>query len=156
MVNKEFIAKNAVVVNGSLSKHLAFAKQQIESQISNTTWYEKNYINLFDESHKTFVVEIEGSPVAFCSFIIQDNVADIDATATKKEFQNLGLASICFNHSLEVLKNEGINRVFLEVAQNNKCAINFYEKMGFVFQNRSIKNYYNDGQDALVYALILN
>lgn len=154
-MNKEEIQKKAVVVKAKKEKHLEFFKDQISTLLPNTTWYENNFLNLFNEDHKTFVVEIDNIPVSFCSFIIADQVADIDATATKKEFQNLGLGSFCFYKALTQLKNDKIHTVFLEVAKNNKKAIKFYEKMGFEYQNRSIKNYYNDGQDALIYSLSL-
>lgn len=152
--DKKFIEKK-VVVRAEISKHLSFIKEQITSLISNTTWYEVNFLNLFDKNHRTYVVEIDSQPVSFCSFIVVDGVADIDATATKQEFQNLGLASFCFQIVLPQLKDEGVDKVFLEVAQNNSKAQKFYEKFGFERQNKVLKAYYNDGQDAFVYRLDL-
>ena len=50
------------------------------------------------------------------------------------------------------LKSKRINEIFLEVGKNNIPAKALYERIGFK-QIKEIKNYYPNGEDALVYHL---
>lgn len=61
-----------------------------------------------------------------------------------------GIAKQLLDFSLAHLKSLGVNLVFLEVRPSNLAAIRLYEALGFNLLSRR-KQYYKDGEDALVY-----
>jgi ribosomal protein S18 acetylase RimI-like enzyme len=150
------ITSDINVVKGDKQKHIDFIKQQASMLVPNVTWYYENFLQLFDqETHLTLVLEKKEKPIAFCSFILSNPVADVDLTATKAEFQNQGYASLIFKTAIYELKEKQFESIILEVAENNLPAQNFYKKLGFTKQVRVLQNYYNDGDNALIYMLKL-
>ena len=45
-------------------------------------------------------------------------------------------------YSIDKAKNEGVNKFYLHVSQNNEYAINLYKKLGFIVK-KSYKNYFH-------------
>ena len=67
------------------------------------------------------------------------------------EFRRQGLGIQLLNQMFEYAKENKINKIFLDVAEDNIPAIKLYEKMGFELTYRR-KGYYQKGQvDALIY-----
>ncbi len=65
-----------------------------------------------------------------------------------------GIARQMLEFSLSHLKSVGVDLVFLEVRFSNLAAIRLYEALGFNLLSTR-KQYYKDGEDALVYSLEL-
>ena len=79
--------------------------------------------------------------------------------AIKKKYQGKGLGKYLLLNVLDILKKDGIERVYLEVRESNTRAIKLYESTGFV-QIARRKNYYAHSakggpEDAIVYLKIL-
>ena len=74
--------------------------------------------------------------------------------ATKASWLRMGVATslLQFVHSLA--KDKNFKCVWLEVRDSNKSAISLYEKLGYKFLYKR-KNYYSNGEDALIYRLVL-
>ena len=66
------------------------------------------------------------------------------------EFRKSGIGFEIVNSALEILKNDGINKVFLEVRESNIPAINLYLKCGFKKINVR-KKYYSNGENAVIF-----
>lgn len=54
--------------------------------------------------------------------------------------------------AVELAKKRQKNTFSLEVKKTNKAAISFYRKLGFI-QTKTLENFYDDGQAALVFQL---
>ena len=102
---------------------------------------------------KVFIYE--NNPVAFFAGELIFSEGSISMIAVKKEFQGKGIGKHIMNWFIHLCKQKGINNIWLEVSQNNKKAIRFYEDFGFTIQDIR-KNYYKDGSDALIMKLNLH
>jgi ribosomal protein S18 acetylase RimI-like enzyme len=71
-----------------------------------------------------------------------------------EQFQRQGIARKLFNGLIEHLKKRGINKIMLEVDNQNIAAITLYQSLGFKKISTRIK-YYKNGNDALIYSLII-
>ena len=60
---------------------------------------------------------------------------------TRSDARKKGYAKDLLNHAFTVLKNAGVEKIFLEVREGNKGAINLYTETGFVKISER-KNYY--------------
>jgi len=79
----------------------------------------------------SFVFFENDNPVGFILNGIRKSTARIDAMGVIKEKRGTGLANYILEYSLEQLKWKNINKVILEVAENDKRAVKFYLKNGF-------------------------
>lgn len=85
-----------------------------------------------------------------CTRLDDDTEAEIDYIAIRQDQEGKGIASAFLREVLADMKENGINKIFLEVRSKNQRAISFYERNNFQ-QYRVRKHYYNDGDDALCY-----
>ena len=105
------------------------------------------------ENHFAFVALCGAEVVSFV-FVMKTygergedyNILNI---ATKKSFENKGIATKLLTFLEEYAQNEGVFQLWLEVRQHNENAITFYKNMGFKLDYVR-KNYYANGDNALV------
>lgn len=105
------------------------------------------------ENHFAFVAVCEKQVVAFV-FVMKTygekgedyNILNI---ATKKGFENRGIATKLLSFLEEYAKKQGIFQLWLEVREHNQNAITFYKNSGFKLDYVR-KNYYANGDNALV------
>ncbi len=75
--------------------------------------------------------------------------ADIESVFTAPKYRKQGVADLLIDSALEQIKNQGLNKVLLEVRESNSPAKNLYFKHGF--KEISIrKKYYSDGENAVI------
>ena len=85
--------------------------------------------------------------VITCSKGLDD--ADIEGVVSRTDYRGKGIATALISQLISHLKSQNIDRILLEVRENNLPAINLYKKMGF--ETISVrKGYYADGENALV------
>lgn len=101
---------------------------QIEKQLAND-----NGLN--------FGVVLEGKLVGFLFYQVLFECAEILQIAISSEVRKKGLAEQLFMHSLNFLKERGVERVLLEVSAENPQAISLYQRLNFV-EDGIRKNYY--------------
>ncbi len=82
----------------------------------------------FEESYVFYENE---RPVGFVVTGMRKSRGRIDAMGVVREKRGTGLAQMILNHALERLKWHGVERVILEVAENDPRAVKFYQKNGF-------------------------
>ncbi len=75
--------------------------------------------------------------------------------AVSNEYRKKGIALKLMEKMLNFSKENKVKAVFLEVSSSNLPACKLYEKKGFVAQGIR-KKYYPNGDDALLYTLILS
>ncbi len=81
--------------------------------------------------------------------------ADIVTVATVPSLRRIGLATRLFQSALHDLAARGVERLALEVAEDNQAARGLYAKLGFEAVGRR-KNYYARGRGEAVDALVLS
>ncbi len=106
------------------------------------------YLSLADER---FLVAVQkGRVVGYVIAEIQGTQGLIVSLAVLPEYRKEGIGSMLMREAFERLCKK-VRRIHLQVSIENKTAIKFYRK--FSFQEMSkIKNYYPNGDDAIVMA----
>lgn len=75
--------------------------------------------------------------------------AELLRLAIRPAFQRRGLGSILFREFLNLLRERGIKKIFLEVKVSNDKALGFYRRWGFIPLGVR-HNYYKNGENALL------
>jgi len=92
--------------------------------------------------------------VGFGGIAFNGSDADIQTMVIKPEFQKKGFGKRLLDALLEKIKENRVNRVFLEVVADNKPAISLYLSRRFT-QIAKRSNYYPNGSDAVIMQLDL-
>jgi len=71
-----------------------------------------------------------------------------------KEARQTGESSQFWQGHIPTLRSLGCERVYLEVASDNRVAIKFYQRLGFRMLHE-VKGFYSDGQSALTMELVI-
>lgn len=123
------------------SKHILLSKESLKKDLE-----DKNSIYVIAINKNNEVVSVAGVN------ILVDH-ADITMVLTRKDYQNLGIATLLLNNIIKQCKSLNLDNIFLEVRKSNTSAIKLYEKLGFKNISER-KSYYSDNnEDALIYVL---
>lgn len=96
---------------------------------------------LSSKSYVVFAIKNNQSIVGFISASISYEQADILQVCVIESERNKGLGFLLVNKLSEYLKEKGVEKIFLEVNENNAPAISLYTKSGFEKISER-KNYY--------------
>ena len=103
-----------------------------------------------------FVAVLDGRVVGYIASISElDGTAHIASIAVHPSYRGRGVAKKLLKRLLETLKEKGFHEIKLEVRKSNIPAQNLYKSFGFKHVY-TLRNYYGDGEDALVMSLQLN
>ncbi len=92
--------------------------------------------------------EIIMSENGFIVYRIVVDEAEIITIGVNPEMRRNGIASAMIGIIEKTLKNQGVKKIFLEVASNNIAAQKLYENSGFV--RAGLRPKYYDGVDAIL------
>lgn len=110
--------------------------------LPNEDWsYKTLSVTMNNSNTETLVVRNKGVDSGFLIFRTILDEAEILSIGIAKEERRSGLAELLLQDCLTRLRNHGVKKIFLEVAEDNIEAINLYKKIGFS-QNGRRKNYY--------------
>jgi ribosomal-protein-alanine N-acetyltransferase len=115
----------------------------LESELKNNT---NRYVVAKDDS---------GDIVGFAGIMIVYDDAEITNIVTKKSERRQGIGTLLLEELIRITKevaeetNIEINKISLEVNENNTNAIKLYEKNNFILEGVR-KNYYNNTDNALI------
>ena len=70
------------------------------------------------------------------------NEGYISLICVKEKYRHKGLGYKIMKYCMDKAKNEGVNKFYLHVPQNNEYAINLYKKLGFIIK-KSYKNFFH-------------
>jgi ribosomal-protein-alanine N-acetyltransferase len=91
--------------------------------------------------------------VGFCFFQHLFEVIDIITLCIMPYWQNKGIGTQILNYIFALSAKESIDKVILEVRENNSMALAFYTKLGFK-QCRIRRRYYSNSDNAIVMAKV--
>lgn len=81
--------------------------------------------------------------IGFCAFYANDlnsRVSFITLIAVNDKYQNIGMGKKILQKVCEISKKVGMDKIRLEVNDQNVNAISFYEKNGFYFEKKCSDN----------------
>lgn len=92
-----------------------------------------------------------GEVTGYGGITINVDTADIDNIAVSEAYRRGGTGTLILEKLIEIAREKGCGKVFLEVRVSNSAAMLLYLKHGFkgVYAR---KRYYPDGEDCLVMA----
>lgn len=103
---------------------------------------------------KGFIYDIEGSRAGFVLMQMVEDEAEIIAIAVDKFHQRKGIASRILEFVMQYAQREGVESLFLEVAEDNLAAVGLYQKHAFETFNQR-KDYYQRWHGGRVNALMM-
>ena len=98
---------------------------------------------------KVFGLLQADSLVGLCVFQVVIDEAQVNYFAINKKFQRQGLGTFLMKFLIEECNKLKINKLLLEVSENNSAAESFYNNFDFITVGIR-KNYYSDGSNALL------
>ncbi|REI00878.1 ribosomal-protein-alanine N-acetyltransferase [Staphylococcus felis] len=101
-----------------------------------------------------FIMEYENKVIGYCGIWIVVDQAQITTIAIEPNYRGLGLGQLMLKYVMN-FASVVATLMSLEVRVENHTAQHVYEKLGFEYGGRR-KNYYGDGEDALVMWVNLN
>ncbi|REH78948.1 ribosomal protein S18-alanine N-acetyltransferase [Staphylococcus felis] len=101
-----------------------------------------------------FIMEYENKVIGYCGICIVVDQAQITTIAIEPNYRGLGLGQLMLKYVMN-FASAVATLMSLEVRVENRTAQHVYEKLGFEYGGRR-KNYYGDGEDALVMWVNLN
>lgn len=99
-----------------------------------------------------FVLDIDDEVSGYIGLWINEDNADIINFYVDSEYRGFGFGSTLLEFAIDLCEMSKTPSLSLEVRRSNQVAINLYEKYGFEYSHDR-KNYYDNGEDALVYIL---
>ena len=98
------------------------------------------------------VAEDDGRLVGHAVASVVADVAELQRIAVTEDLRRSGVAGLLLDEVVALGVREGVDRVLLEVREDNRAALGFYAAHGFVELDRRPR-YYRDGTTAVVLSL---
>ncbi|MBQ8427157.1 MAG: ribosomal protein S18-alanine N-acetyltransferase [Clostridia bacterium] len=115
-------------------------------------WNFSQLKSAFDSGRFFVLGEKDGENlIAFVSYSLAMEQADIETVFVKDEFRRRGIAKTLIERAQADAKSRGVQKVFLEVRENNVPARALYTSLGYE-QISVRKGYYSDGENAVIMA----
>ena len=107
------------------------------------------------ENKKYIVAKESEEIVGFAGILLNFEEAEIMNIVTKISKRGQGIGNLLLRKIIEIAKTNHIDKIFLEVNENNQIAMQLYEKAGF--EKISVrKKYYNNQEDAIIMSKNIN
>lgn len=114
-------------------------------------WAENEFSDLLNLTTSRLWMNEKG--LLLCSHVADE--MEILTFGIIPKYRRKGEGVQLLNQMFEYARKNNVQKIFLDVAENNIPAIKLYEKMGFEFSHRR-KGYYQNGKtDALIYIKVL-
>ncbi len=127
---------------------------QIEKQSIPQPWSESDFEFELTNKFAINLVCIEDDQVL--GFLSAHNVygqCNINSIATHHEHRKKGIAGRLLSELVNRVKGDDDAQIMLEVRSQNKTAIEFYEKQGFIREGTRANFYKNPTDDAILYKM---
>ena len=113
----------------------------------------EDYEKYMDEGDEFFIAKADDAPVGYISMIdciyLGRTVCRLHLLAVLKEYQGKGIGTRLMQHFENQAKIRGYHRIIINVYENNRDAIRFYEQKGYKHWF-TIPYRYEEGIDAYV------
>lgn len=128
----------------------------IEKAAMSCPWSASSYIEAIHSDHAFIMVATQSETIAgFAVFYLTPPESELPDIVVAESFRGQGLGQSLLEQSIQALKAQGIETIFLEVRVSNTPARSLYTKLGF--EQIGIRKYfYSDPiEDAICMSLTL-
>lgn len=127
---------------------------QIEELSFFTPWSKKSILSEMENPMGRYLVILEDDTVvSYGGFWIVPPEANINNVAVTPSHRGRGISRILMNHLIQMAKEEGAEKMFLEVRTGNGVAQSLYRSLGFKMVGLRSKYYVDTDEDAIVMEL---
>ena len=113
-------------------------------------WSKKQWTNEFKkEGVKVFGLLNVNILIGICVLHVVLDEAQIHYFVVNQKFRERGFGSYLMSYLIKQCEDSNINKILLEVSQENNTAEKFYDRFDF-FTVGMRRNYYKDGSNALL------
>ena len=107
-------------------------------------------IDIYNLGAGFLVAQQDNIVVGYIIFWIRyEDEGHIISLAVDRNYRRTGIGAELVEYAIDIFKKCNIREIKLEVRVGNKGAREFYEKLGFK-EKEIFKNYYEDGEDAVI------
>lgn len=137
------------LLTNNSSKDLLKQIEKIDNDEFTHPWKISDLESLISRNNNIFFCALlENKIINYLILTVIKPEAEIIRIASDKDYKRLGIAQSQFENLFNYCRNNGLEKIFLEVASRNSSAISLYKKNGFT-QTGLRRNYYGD-DDALL------
>ncbi|WP_067437338.1 ribosomal protein S18-alanine N-acetyltransferase [Nocardioides jensenii] len=138
------------MIRNALAADCVVVAELEEDLFGAEAWDEESLLDDLERDGRLFVVyEDDGAPVGYAITTLAGDFVDLARIGVDPSHQREGIASTLLDHVLAAAKEDGADRMLLEVSAVNPEALAFYAASDF--QQIDIRpRYYKDGSDAIV------
>ncbi|NYB51323.1 MAG: ribosomal protein S18-alanine N-acetyltransferase [Methanobacteriaceae archaeon] len=112
-------------------------------------------VDIYNLGAGFLVAQQDNMVVGYIIFWIRfEDEGHIISIAVDKEYHRQKIGTELVETAIEIFRKYGVKTIRLEVRKSNLKARKFYQKLGFI-EKTPLKDYYEDGEDAVVMAKIL-
>jgi [ribosomal protein S18]-alanine N-acetyltransferase len=112
-------------------------------------WSHESYAALTEQPYLVWVAELNGRTVGFLAARVVSDEAEILNVAVDPMHRRAGIATALFHAAGAEFHRHKAMRIFIEVRESNKTAIDFYQSQRFV-RTGLRAGYYRDPDEAAV------
>ncbi len=115
--------------------------------------YSKSFLLYLLNISDAFYVATIDSPDKIVGYIcgsVEGDRGHIISIAVDPSYRRRGIGKLLMERIMSFYRERGIRRVYLECRVSNRVAQRFYEALGFR-RKCIVKQYYENGEDAIVY-----
>jgi [ribosomal protein S18]-alanine N-acetyltransferase len=106
---------------------------QIHSESFEQFWDEKTFLNYVNnEAFRLYVAQVKAQTIGFVLMSVLYEQAEILTLAIRKLNRRQGCATGLMGLAFADLETYGVEKIFLEVAQDNAAALSLYLQLGFM------------------------
>jgi len=118
--------------------------------ITISLWSKKQWENEFKkEGIKVFGLVFSNLIIGICVFQVVLDEAQINYFVVAQNYRKRGFGTYFMSYLIEICKKLSVNKLILEVSQDNTIAEKFYDSFNFLTVGIR-KNYYKDGSNAIL------
>ena len=124
---------------------------EIEYSSFSSPWSRESFISELNNQMALYIcLECDKKVVAYVGLWKIYDEGHITNVAVLPSYRGLGLSKLLLSSLFEACKENGIERLTLEVRESNQIAINLYESLGFLSSGKRPKYYSNPIEDAII------
>lgn len=129
---------------------------EMEHQLFSDAWSEKSVLDTLNQNETVcLVAEKAGRTAGYLLAYTAADEAEIARIATVKEMQRKGVAGVIMKELKTICREQGVNKIFLDVRESNTAARRFYEKEGFREDGIRQRFYDNPVEDGILMSLVI-
>ena len=128
---------------------------RLENQYGIDVYSESGILSMFDyDYYYVYVLELDNKVIGYISATIIIDECNLIKIIIDNNYRKYGYGKMLLDYLINKCKEKCIDKIYLEVREDNNIAKSFYQKNGF--KKESVRTGYYDGVDAEIFWYYIN